>query len=134
MIIPSCLEYRSLASFILNRSFMMGVRIHRRLPGALAGLLALALMAVAVTTTLNAQTTTTVLAPRLAARAVTTGDVSTYKLVTGTQLSGGLWTVALGEPWYLEIQVDATIAAKQITGVTWTLTTKPLKWRSFLFI
>ena len=100
----------------------MGVRFNQRLPRALAGLLALALMAVAATTTLNAQTT---LAPRLAARAVTTGDNTAYKLPTGTQLSGGLWTVALGEPWYLEVQVDATIPAKQITGVTWTLSMKP---------
>ncbi|HXK03716.1 MAG TPA: hypothetical protein VMS37_15045 [Verrucomicrobiae bacterium] len=101
----------------------MGV-IQNRLPRALVGLLTLALMAVAVTTTLSAQTTTT-LTPRLAVRPVTTGDLTNYKLPTGTQLSGGLNTVALGEPLYLEVQVDATIPATQVSGVIWTLTMKP---------
>jgi hypothetical protein len=79
-------------------------------------------MAVAATTTLHAQTT---LQPRLVVRALTTGDVSTYKLPSTTQFSGGLGTVGIGEPLYLEVQVDAGIPANQIAGVIWTLTTKP---------
>ena len=56
---------------------------------------------------------------------MTTGDLALYKLPSTVQVSGGLTTVALGEPWYLEVQVDATLTAKQIGSVTWTLVTKP---------
>ena len=100
----------------------MGVRANRRLPRALAGLSAVALMAVAATTTLNAQT---VMQPRLVVRALTNGDIATYKLPSTTQVSGGLNTVGLGEPLYLEVQVDASIPASQMGGTIWTLTTKP---------
>ncbi|MGA2119766.1 MAG: multiheme c-type cytochrome [Bryobacteraceae bacterium] len=79
-------------------------------------------MAVVATTTLSAQT---VLAPRLVVRALTNGDISSYKLPSTTQLSGGLNTVALGEPLYLEVQVDISYSASQISPVVWTLTTKP---------
>lgn len=101
---------------------MMGVRMKQRLPGALAGLAAVALVAVVATTTLNAQT---LLAPRLVVRALTNGDIATYALPSITQVSGGLETVGLGEPLYLEVQVDITIPATQVTGVAWTLTSKP---------
>jgi len=80
-------------------------------------------MAVAATTTLSAQTTT--LAPRLAQRAVTNGDIATYKLPSTTQVSGGLGTVGLGEPLYLEVQVDASLAASSLGGVTWAITEAP---------
>src|ERR1039458_1127970 len=100
----------------------MGVRMKQRLPRALAGLPAVALMAVVATTTLSAQTT---MAPRLVVRAVTNGDIAAYKLPSTTQASGGLETVALGEPLYLEVQIDIGIPANQIAGVIWTLTTKP---------
>ena len=99
----------------------MGVRINQRLPRALAGLFAVALMAVAATTTLSAQTTMT---PRLVVRALTNGDIATYKLPSTTQVSGGLETVGLGEPLYLEVQIDIGIPASQIAGVIWTLTSK----------
>ncbi|HEX3744030.1 MAG TPA: multiheme c-type cytochrome [Bryobacteraceae bacterium] len=79
-------------------------------------------MTVAGTAALNAQTT---LAPRLALRAVTNGDVGTYKLPSTTQLSGGLGTVGLGEPLYMEVQVDGTIAAAQLGGVVWAITEAP---------
>jgi hypothetical protein len=82
-----------------------------------------ALMAVAATTTLNAQTT--LLAPRLALRALTPGDIATYKLPSTSQVSGGLGTVGLGEPLYLEVQVDATIPAAQLGGVVWAITEAP---------
>ena len=100
----------------------MGVSRNQRLPGALAGLAAAALMAVAATTTMSAQT---LQAPRLVVRALTNGDIANYKLASTSQVSGGLETVALGEPWYLEVQVDISIPAKQIVPVSWTLTTKP---------
>jgi len=79
-------------------------------------------MAVAATTTLSAQT---VMQPRLVVRALTNGDIAAYKLPSTTQVSGGLQTVGLGEPLYLEVQVDVGIAASQMGGVIWTLTTKP---------
>jgi len=101
----------------------MGVKMDYRLPRALAGLSALALLAVAAMTTLNAQTT--LLAPRLALRALTPGDIATYKLPSTSQVSGGLGTVGLGEPLYMEVQVDATIPASQLGGVTWAITEAP---------
>ena len=101
---------------------MMGVTKRRRSPQALAGLWAAALAVVAVPATLKAQT---LQAPVLALRPVTTGDLALYKLPSTVQVSGGLTTVALGEPWYLEVQVDATLTVKQIGSVTWTLVVKP---------
>ena len=100
----------------------MGVTLRRRFPKAFAGLWAAALVAVAASATLNAQT---LQVPRLALRTVTTGDLTVYKLPSTVQVSGGLNTVALGEPWYLEVEVDGTIPANQITGVVWTVVTKP---------
>ncbi|HUB77848.1 MAG TPA: multiheme c-type cytochrome [Bryobacteraceae bacterium] len=82
----------------------------------------MALMAVAATTTMNAQT---LQAPRLALRAVTPGDISTYKLPSTTQVSGGLSTVGLGEPLYMEVQVDITLPASQLGGVTWAISESP---------
>ena len=82
-------------------------------------------MAMAALATLNAQTTTTLVAPRLVVRPLTTGDITLYKLPSTTQVSGGLNTVALGEPFYLEVDVDATIPANNIAGVIWSIVTKP---------
>jgi hypothetical protein len=90
---------------------------------ALTGLSTLALIAVAAMTTVHAQTT--LLPPRLAARPVSSGDVSVYKLPSTTDYSSGLNNVAIGEPAYLEVQVDATIAAAKVTSVTWALTMQP---------
>ena len=100
----------------------MGVKMDYRLPRALAGISAVALMAVAATTTLSAQTT---LAPRLALRALSPGEISSYKLPSTTQVSGGIGTVGLGEPLYMEVQVDASIPASQLGGVTWAITESP---------
>ena len=100
----------------------MGVRTNQGFPRALAGVLALALMAVAATTTLHAQTT---MAPRLVVRALTNGDIANYKLPSTTQISGGLETVGLGEPLYLEVQIDIGIPANQIAGVIWSISDKP---------
>ena len=114
-------EYLFLKRF-LDWSFEMGVKMNKRLPGALAGLFAVALMTVAGTTTLSAQTTMT---PRLVVRALTNGDISSYKLPSTTQVSGGLGTVGLGEPLYLEVQVDIGLTAAQLGGVTWAISEAP---------
>ncbi len=86
------------------------------------GLLAVALIAMAVTSIAYAQTD---LQARLALRPLTTGEISVYKLPTGTQTALGLTTIAIGAPAYLEAQVNSAIPAADITGVTWTLNTKP---------
>jgi hypothetical protein len=80
---------------------------HQGILKALTGLSTLTLLAVAATTTLIAQAT--VLQPRLATRPVSSGDVSVYKLPSTTEYSSGLTTIGIGEPAYLEVQVDATI-------------------------
>lgn len=87
-----------------------------------AGLMAAALMAVAGITTVHAQAT---LQAQLAARPLTPGDKTIYKLPATTQVSGGLSTVGLGQPVYLEAQLDISIPASDIAGVTWTLVKKP---------
>jgi hypothetical protein len=80
---------------------------------------------VAVPTAGNAQTT--LVAPQLVVRPLTPGEISTYKLASTTQTSGGFGTVGLGEPLYLEVEVDATLPAAQISNVVWTLTSAPAK-------
>ncbi len=67
----------------------------------------------------------TALQPRLTVRPVTRGDIAAYKLPATTQTSGGLYTVGLGQPLYLELQLDAAIPASDITDVKWLLMMKP---------
>ena len=62
---------------------------------------------------------------QLAVRPVTRGDIAAYKLPSTTQVSPGMNTVAVGEPLYLEAQINSAIAAKDIGDVLWALTTKP---------
>ena len=84
--------------------------------------MALALLMVAAAA-MSAQTT---FQPKLAVRPLTTGEIARYSLPSTTQLSGGLTTVAIGEPLYLEVQVDINIPASTLLGgVTWELTSKP---------
>jgi hypothetical protein len=82
------------------------------------GLLALVLITLAAVFTAEAQTT---LAPQLILRPVSNDDISAYKLPSTTQRSGGLTTVGLGQPAYLEVLVDKSIPAPQIGGVVWTV-------------
>ena len=96
---------------------------HQGILKALTGLSTLTLLAVAATTTLSAQAT--LLQPRLATRPVSSGDVSVYKLPSTTEYSSGLTTIGVGEPAYLEVQVDGTIPADRIAGVTWAITFQP---------
>jgi len=86
------------------------------------GILAIVLLAVAATTMANAQTS---FQTYLIARPLTPGDISTYKLPSTSETSGGFTTIGVGQPAYLEAQTDQTIAASAITGVTWQLTTQP---------
>ena len=59
-------------------------------------------------------------------RPLTAVDISTYKLPSTTDYSGGLTTVGVGGAVYLDACVNIAIPAADITGVTWTLTDKPL--------
>jgi hypothetical protein len=86
------------------------------------------LMAVALTTMVAATTASaaTALNGRLVLRPVTPGDVTNYKLASTTENSGGLTTVGVGTPVYLEAEVNIAIAPSTITSVTWVLTNKPI--------
>ena len=65
------------------------------------------------------------LTPQLILRPVTPGDVTRYALPSTTETSGGINTVGLGTPVYLEAEINSAIAASNITSVTWVLTNLP---------
>src|ERR1041384_2897469 len=93
------------------------------LTGTLAGLVAVVLMAVAAPTTVWAQPAP--LNAHFALRPLTRGDIAAYKLTSTTQVSPGFTTVALGEPAYMEAQINSAIAANDVAGVIWTLSSQP---------
>ncbi len=62
---------------------------------------------------------------QLTTRPMTRDDIAAYKLPATTELTGGLTTVGLGQPAFLEAQVDISVPPSQISSVTWTLTSKP---------
>jgi hypothetical protein len=100
---------------------------HRRTP---TGLLAVVLMPMIVPIIAqmivpimaNAQTN---LNARLVLRPLTTGDITVYKLASTVETSGGMTTVAIGTPAYLEAQVAIGVNAADLSGVVWTITSKP---------
>ncbi len=81
------------------------------------------LIALAAVPVLSGQTTP--LAAQLVTRAVTNDDIKNYTIPTTAENSGGLTAVGVGQPFYLEADVDGTIPATQIAGVTWKLTSQP---------
>lgn len=117
-----CLESFD-AFFYKEFSSMKGETSRRSMRVAWTGLRTVALVAVAATTTIWADDA--MLPARIQARALTTGDVAAYKLPAGTELSGGLNTVSVGEPVYLDAQIDINIPASSVAGVIWTITMKP---------
>jgi hypothetical protein len=62
---------------------------------------------------------------QVVARPLTPGDVTTYKL-TNFEVSGGLSTVGIGTPVYLEAEVNIAIPAADLVGVSWVLTNQPV--------
>ncbi len=74
------------------------------------------------TTTTQAQPTAL---GQIGARALTPQEIKDYALPATTQISGGLYTVGLGQPLYLEAEVRQTISAANILGVNWTLVSRP---------
>ena len=85
------------------------------------GLLAV-LLAAAAAVTVTAQTVPTA---KIAARPLTRDDLAAYKLPSTLELTGGLFTVGVGQPLYLEAQLDIAVPAADIVGVNWELTSKP---------
>jgi len=82
------------------------------------GLLAALLMAAGTATSMAAHT------PKIQERPLTHQEIADYALPAGTQPSGGLHTVGLGQPVYLEALMD--IAVINITNVAWAITTQPI--------
>ena len=90
-------------------------RFRTYIPGVLLAMIATASLS-------NAQIP---LQARLVTRAVTPGDISNNKLPSTVETSGGFINVGLGQPAYLEVDINITVPASDISGVTWTLTSKP---------
>ncbi len=88
-------------------------------------LMAVALMTMAAAMTASAASPPT-LQGRIVRRPVTPGDVTKYKLASTTEVSGGLSTVGVGTPIYLEAEASIAIPASNIVSVTWGLTTQPI--------
>jgi Cytochrome c554 and c-prime len=84
--------------------------------------LAAVLVAVVTATAVNAQTT---LQPQIVLRPLTSVDVSTYGLPSSTEISGGLSTIGIGTPAYLEVEVSSGFPASNIVSVAWAITSKP---------
>jgi hypothetical protein len=86
-------------------------------------LMAAALLALAAAIAAKAQTN---LQPQIVLRPLTAVDVSTYGLPANTDLSGGLSTIGVGMPAYLELEVNTNFPASNIVSVVWTMTSKPI--------
>jgi hypothetical protein len=80
------------------------------------------LVAVAATTAVHAQTA---LQGQIIARPLSNDDIAAYKLPATAERSAGLTTIGIGQPAYLEAQIDIGVPASDITSVTWTLASKP---------
>ena len=90
---------------------------------AIISLMGVVLMTLVAAASASAATTT--LTGQLVLRPLTPGDVTNYKLASTTENSGGLNTVGVGTPVYLEAEVNLAIPATNILSVTWVLTNTP---------
>ena len=63
---------------------------------------------------------------RLIARPLTPGDLTRSGLPSSMEYSGGLNTVGVGTPVYLEADVSISVPASTITNVTFAITQKPI--------
>jgi hypothetical protein len=87
----------------------------------LKGVLLLALAA-----SLAAQGAAVPLNARLIARPVTPGDVTRAGLPASTEYSGGINTVGVGTPVYLEVDVNVAFPVSTITNVSFAITQEPI--------
>jgi len=70
---------------------------------------------------------------RVIPRPLTPGDVTLYNLPASTEYSGGLNTLGIGTPAYLEVDVTTNTAyVATITNITWALTTRPIASQAVL--
>ncbi len=88
-------------------------------PTRLAAILLMAAGVISV----NAQTD---LNPVIIARPLTHGDIARYNLPSDTEVASGLFNVGVGQPLYLEADVNLAFPASNIVSVTWGLTNAPL--------
>ena len=84
--------------------------------------MAAAIMALSAVTTAQAQSN---LQAQIVLRPLTAVDISTYGLPANSDYSGGLSTVGVGTPVYLEVEVSTNFPAANITNVAWAVTNKP---------
>src|SRR5690349_2321828 len=61
--------------------------------------------------------------PQIIPRPLTPGEKTTYGLPSTMEVSGGLTTVGVGQPYYLELEVDSTMTA---SNVVWSITSQPI--------
>ncbi|HLX94611.1 MAG TPA: hypothetical protein VKU37_02595 [Verrucomicrobiae bacterium] len=85
-------------------------------------LLAVVLTAMVAANTAKAQSN---LQAQVVLRPLTAVDISTYGLPANSDYSGGLSTVGIGTPVYLEAEVSTNFAASNILSVVWAVTNKP---------
>src|SRR5579862_6822470 len=98
----------------------MLIRIQKCIPTASTFLLVM-LLAILCATTVSAQT----LAGQLQTRPMSRDDITANGLPATTELTGGLNTVGLGQPVFLEAEIDINVPASQISSVSWSLASKP---------
>src|SRR5437763_12961658 len=100
----------------------MYVTVKQRCYRTPTGPVAVMVLAAAAAITASAQSS---LQGQLAVRALSRDDIAAYSLPATTELSGGLSTVGVGTPVYLEAQVASTVPASDIASVTWSISGKP---------
>ncbi|MBU6401087.1 MAG: hypothetical protein KGS61_12260, partial [Verrucomicrobia bacterium] len=83
------------------------------------------LLTVLLVATAPATRAQTSLQPRVVSRPVTPGDITVYKLPAATEVSGGQFTRGVGQPFYLEADVNLALSATNTVTVTWALTNQP---------
>jgi hypothetical protein len=96
--------------------------VTRKLRRTPTGLLAVMVLATLFATVAIAQTT---LQGQVGLRPLSRDDIAAYGIPSTAELSGGLSTVGIGNPVYLEAQVDNAIPAEEIKNVSWAITSKP---------
>lgn len=103
---------------------MQIMKIKNRTRKAPSCLLTVALISIVATLAARAASPPALNA-RVIPRPVTPNDVAIYSLPANTVYSGGLSTIAIGTPAYLEADVNIAVPAASITNVSWTLTAPP---------
>jgi hypothetical protein len=86
----------------------------------------MALLSLVAVQASSAATTPSSLTARVLPRPLTPGDVTLYGLPASTEYSGGLQTLGIGTPAYLEVDVALTASLSYITNITWAVTTAPI--------